>query len=76
MKQIRLIRLSHFPKQPNPVAFELTVTGPDGKTAVDTVDILAVPDNLRFQLQNTEAVIVTGESMVNQMYLDLVSGYN
>ena len=35
-----------FPKQPNPVFFELTATGPDGKTAVDTVEISTVPDNL------------------------------
>ena len=35
-----------FPKQPNPVSFELTATGSDGKTAVDTVEISTMPDNL------------------------------
>ena len=36
----------NFPKQPNPVSFELTTTGTDGKTSVDTVEITTVPDNL------------------------------
>ena len=35
-----------FPKQPHPVTFELTVTGPDGTTATDRVEISTVPDNL------------------------------
>ena len=35
-----------FPKQPEPVEFELTVTGPDGKTASKTVKISTVKDNL------------------------------
>ncbi|MEH7238182.1 PKD domain-containing protein [Bacillus sp. JJ1562] len=35
-----------FPKQTNPVTFELTVTGADGKTAKDEVEISTVPDNL------------------------------
>ena len=35
-----------FPKQPNPVSFELTATGSDGKTAIDTVEISTMPDNL------------------------------
>ena len=35
-----------FPKQPEPIVFELTVTGADGKTATDTVEISTVPDNL------------------------------
>ena len=35
-----------FPKQPEPVEFELTVTGPDGKTASKTVKISTVNDNL------------------------------
>ncbi len=46
MEPIRINRLSHFPKQPDPVVFELTTTGTDGKTAVDTVEISTVPDNL------------------------------
>ena len=46
MEPIRINRLSHFPKQPNPVSFELTATGSDGKTAVDTVEISTMPDNL------------------------------
>ena len=35
-----------FPKQPEPMVFELTVTGADGKTATDTVEISTVPDKL------------------------------
>ena len=36
----------NFPKHPDPVVFELTTTGNDGKTAVDRVEITTVPDNL------------------------------
>lgn len=34
-----------FPKQPSPLAFRLTVTGADGTTATDTVEISAASDN-------------------------------
>ena len=35
-----------FPKQPEPLTFELTATGAGGKTATDTVVISTVPDTL------------------------------
>ena len=36
----------NYPKYPYPVVFELTVTGPEGKTAKDTVAISTVPDTI------------------------------